>query len=70
MRTPVWDRATEAQQDRFAADIVALREAGALVWETELPARFDQAHTAQRRIMYREAADEFAALARSPLRRI
>lgn len=65
VRTPVWDRASEAQQARFAADIVALREAGALVWETELPARFDQAHTAQRRIMYREAADEFAALART-----
>ena len=65
VRSPVWHRATEAQQDRFAADIVALREAGALVWETELPARFDQAHTAQRRIMYREAADEFAALTRS-----
>ncbi len=65
VRTPVWDRATEAQQARFAADIAALREAGALVRETELPARFEQAHAAQRRIMYREAADEFAALART-----
>lgn len=65
VRTPVWDRATEAQRYRFAADIAALREAGALVWETALPERFGAAHTAQRRIMYREAADEFATLARS-----
>ena len=65
VRTPVWDRATEAQRSRFAADLAALREAGALVRETALPARFEQAHAAQRRIMYREAADEFAALART-----
>jgi amidase len=45
--------------------VAALRDAGALVIETELPAVFEQAHAAQRRIMYREAADEFAALARS-----
>jgi Asp-tRNA(Asn)/Glu-tRNA(Gln) amidotransferase A subunit family amidase len=65
VRTPVWDRATEAQQARFATDIAALRDAGALVWETELPPRFSAAHTAQRRIMYREGADEFAALVRT-----
>jgi Asp-tRNA(Asn)/Glu-tRNA(Gln) amidotransferase A subunit family amidase len=65
VRTPVWDRADEAQQARFAADIEALREAGALVWETELPACFDQAHTVHRRILYREGADELAALVRT-----
>lgn len=65
VRTPVWDRATEAQQARFAADIAVLRDAGALVREVELPARFAAAHQAQRRIMYREAADEFAVLART-----
>jgi len=65
VRTPVWDRATEAQQIRFATDIATLREAGALVWEAELPARFGAAHAAQRRIMYREAADEFAELSRA-----
>ncbi len=65
VRTPVWDRATEAQQARFAADVAALREAGALVWEAELPVRFAEAHAAQRRIMYREATVEFAALSRT-----
>ena len=65
VRTPVWDRATEPQRTRFEADIAALRGAGALLIETELPSRFDEAHSAQRRIMYREAADEFAELART-----
>jgi len=65
VRTPVWSRATDVQQARFLADIAALRVAGALVIETELPARFEQAHAAQRRIMYREGADEFALLART-----
>lgn len=64
VRTPVWDRASEAQRDRFAADIRALRDAGALVLEAELPPQFEKAHPAQRRIMYREAAEEFAPLAR------
>jgi Asp-tRNA(Asn)/Glu-tRNA(Gln) amidotransferase A subunit family amidase len=65
VRTPAWDRATEPQQTRFASDIAALRDAGALVVETELPQRFAEAHPAQRRIMYREAADEFAGIAGS-----
>ena len=50
---------------RFSADIAALRATGALLIETELPPRFEEAHRAQRRIMYREAADEFAELART-----
>ncbi len=65
VRTPVWARATKSQRMRFSADIAALRATGALLIETELPPRFEEAHRAQRRIMYREAADEFAELART-----
>lgn len=65
VRTPVWDRATDAQRARFAADIAALRAAGATVDEVELPPRFDLAHPMHRRIMYREAADLFADVMRT-----
>jgi Asp-tRNA(Asn)/Glu-tRNA(Gln) amidotransferase A subunit family amidase len=65
VRSPVWSRASQVQQARFVADIGSLRAAGALVVETELPERFAHTHAVHRRLMYREAADELAALAGS-----
>ncbi|MCW5627014.1 MAG: amidase, partial [Burkholderiales bacterium] len=56
VRSPMWDKAERAQRDRFAADIDALRDAGAQVVERELPASFDDVLKVHRTIMLYEAA--------------
>ena len=56
VRTPVWEKATSAQRDRFAQDIEVLRSAGAKVEERELPAAFADAWRVHRTIMLYEAA--------------
>lgn len=56
VRSPVWHLAEPPQQTMFAQNIAALRAAGAHVDELELPARFADAHNAQRVIMAYEGA--------------
>ncbi|HVS26715.1 MAG TPA: amidase [Burkholderiales bacterium] len=62
VRSPVWTRAEEAQRRIFADNVKKLREAGAEVVETELPAAFNQAHPCLRHIMAYEAARFFREL--------
>ncbi|HYA20605.1 MAG TPA: amidase [Burkholderiales bacterium] len=62
VRSPVWIRAEEAQRSIFTDNLKKLRESGAEVVETELPAAFTQAHPCLRRIMAYEAAQFFREL--------
>ena len=62
VRSPVWTRSEEAQRRIFADNVNKLRESGAEVVETELPAAFNQAHPCLRRIMVYEAAQFFREL--------
>ena len=64
VRSPAWAAAEDAQREIFAANIAALRRAGAIVAETELPASFDRAHDAHRRIMAYEGAQNLGPLQR------
>jgi Asp-tRNA(Asn)/Glu-tRNA(Gln) amidotransferase A subunit family amidase len=56
VRTPVWDQAEEHARHNFSENIQALRRAGALVEEVELPEIFSHAHRAIRTIMAVESA--------------
>ena len=56
VRSPVWDAAEDAQKENFAANLAALRHAGATVSDAELPGSFDAAHAAHRCIMACEGA--------------
>jgi Asp-tRNA(Asn)/Glu-tRNA(Gln) amidotransferase A subunit family amidase len=56
VRSPVWSAADEAQKAMLAQSITALRRAGAVVNETELPDLFARAHDTQRCIMAYEGA--------------
>ncbi|MBI2312316.1 MAG: amidase [Betaproteobacteria bacterium] len=60
VRSPVWDRASPAQQARFLADVAALRAGGAQVTDIELPAAFGEGHRTLRTIMLFEAAWELS----------
>ncbi|MFI4922557.1 MAG: amidase family protein, partial [Burkholderiales bacterium] len=62
VRSPVWIRSEEAQRKIFSDNVKKLREGGAEVVETELPAAFNQAHPCLRRIMAYEAARFFREL--------
>jgi Asp-tRNA(Asn)/Glu-tRNA(Gln) amidotransferase A subunit family amidase len=62
VRSPVWPLADAVQQQSFEQGIARLRAAGAMVEEVTLDPLFDDAHAAQRTIMYAEAARELAAL--------
>lgn len=62
VRSPAWPLADVAQQQSFAQAIARLRAAGARVEELALDPLFNDAHTAQRTIMYAEAARELAPL--------
>ena len=62
VRSPVWMRSEEAQRRIFADNVRKLRESGAEVVETELPAAFNQTHPCLRRIMAYEAARFFREL--------
>ncbi len=64
VRSPVWAAAEDAQKEMFAANITALRRAGATVDETELPGIFGEAHAAQRCIMACEAAQNLGPIQR------
>ncbi|HKA40774.1 MAG TPA: amidase [Burkholderiales bacterium] len=56
VRSPVWDAAENAQKEILAANVAALRHAGATVSDAELPTSFDDAHAAHRCIMACEGA--------------
>ncbi|MEO8630644.1 MAG: amidase [Betaproteobacteria bacterium] len=56
VRTPVWHLADADQRERFSTDIAILREAGAVVDETELAPSFNDAIKVHRIIMLHEAA--------------
>jgi Asp-tRNA(Asn)/Glu-tRNA(Gln) amidotransferase A subunit family amidase len=62
--SPVWRLAQPDQRKRFAADIEALRAAGAEAVEIELPDSFNTAHSTLRTIMMFEGARTFRALRR------
>jgi Asp-tRNA(Asn)/Glu-tRNA(Gln) amidotransferase A subunit family amidase len=62
VRSPVWSLADVAQQRSFEQSIARLRAAGAMVEELALDALFNDAHAAQRTIMYAEAARELTVL--------
>ncbi|HET6756135.1 MAG TPA: amidase [Burkholderiales bacterium] len=62
VRSPVWHLAHPEQQQRFAADIRRLREAGTEVVEAELSDVFTDAHSTQRTIMFYEGAQTFRPL--------
>lgn len=61
VRSPVWDRADEAQRALFEANCGALRVAGAHVEMVDLPAAFDRADEAARVIQAAEVAHNFRA---------
>lgn len=62
VRSAAWPLASPAQRVRFAADLAALRAAGAQVTEAELPPAFTGAHLTHRTIMLFEAARELGAI--------
>ncbi|HWI15529.1 MAG TPA: amidase [Burkholderiales bacterium] len=62
VRSPVWNLAEPAQEQSFARAIDSLRAAGATVDERELPAAFNEAHTATRTLMAYEARAHFGKL--------
>jgi len=64
VRSPVWHLAEPSQQAMFGQNIAALRAAGALVDEIELPAAFADAHNAQRVIMAYEGAQNLGPVQR------
>lgn len=61
VRSPVWDRADEAQRALFDANCDALRVAGAHIEVVDLPAAFDRADEAARVIQAAEIAHNFRA---------
>src|SRR5688572_17435958 len=64
VRSPVWSVADEGQKEMFAGNVAALRRAGAVVDEVELPGIFTEAHDAHRSIMAYEGAMNFAPVQR------
>jgi len=64
VRSPVWDAAEDVQKAVFAANVAALRRAGAAVEEIELPGAFDETHHAHRCIMAHEAAHNLGEIQR------
>ncbi len=62
VRQPVWDQAEAAQQQMFGQNLAALRRAGAVVEERELPPPFGDAHTTLNTIMSFEAAHGLQSL--------
>lgn len=59
VRSPLWTLTLQEQRNVFAENAKRLREAGADIVETELPAAFNQAHPMLHRIMVYEAAKFF-----------
>jgi Asp-tRNA(Asn)/Glu-tRNA(Gln) amidotransferase A subunit family amidase len=62
VRSPVWDAASAPQKKLFAENLEALRGAGGVVTESDLPEPFQAAHAVQRVIMAYEAAQHLGAV--------
>jgi Asp-tRNA(Asn)/Glu-tRNA(Gln) amidotransferase A subunit family amidase len=64
VRSPVWNAATAPQKKLFADGLARLREAGAVVADSELPQPFQSGHAVQRTIMAYESAQHLGPIQR------